>query len=54
MVTVTAIDMRLGRVCMARTDITASVEAERRSKEALEAALLEAELTRPRASFCPM
>ena len=41
--TVTAIDMRLGRVCMARTDITASVEAERRSKEALEAALLEAE-----------
>ncbi|MGM9530069.1 MAG: ATP-binding protein [Phascolarctobacterium sp.] len=43
MATVTAIDMRLGRVCMARTDITASVEAERRSKEALEAALLEAE-----------
>lgn len=42
-VTVTAIDMRLGRVCMARTDITDSVEAERRSKEALEAALLEAE-----------
>ncbi|MGM9520636.1 MAG: hybrid sensor histidine kinase/response regulator, partial [Phascolarctobacterium sp.] len=43
MATVTAIDMRLGRVCMARTDITASVEAERRSKEALEAALAEAE-----------
>ena len=43
MATVSAIDMRLGRVCMARTDITASVEAERRSKEALEAALQEAE-----------
>ena len=43
MATVTAIDMRLGRVCMARTDITASVEAERRSREALSAALQEAE-----------
>lgn len=43
MATLTAIDMRLGRVCMARTDITASVEAERRSREALSAALQEAE-----------
>ena len=41
--TVTAIDMRLGRVCMARTDITDSVEAERRSQEALKEALREAE-----------
>ena len=42
-VTVTAIDMRLGRVCLARTDITDSVEAERRTRETLEQALREAE-----------
>ena len=41
--TVTAIDMRLGRVCMARTDITESVEAERRNQETLKEALREAE-----------
>ena len=37
------IDMRLGRVCMARTDITDSVEAERRNQETLKEALREAE-----------
>lgn len=41
--TITAIDMRLGRVCLARTDITDSVVAERNSKEALERALQDAE-----------
>ncbi len=35
--------MRLGRVCMARTDITESVEAERRNQETLKEALREAE-----------
>lgn len=41
--TISAIDLRLGRVCTARRDITESVEAERQSKEALEQALAAAE-----------
>ena len=41
--TISAIDLRLGRVCTARRDITDSIEAEQRSKEALEKALVAAE-----------
>lgn len=41
--TISAIDLRLGRVCFARTDITETLEAERRSKAALEEALKTAE-----------
>lgn len=40
---VTAIDLRLGRVCITRTDITDVMEAERKSKEALKEALVLAE-----------
>lgn len=41
--TISAIDLRLGRVCTARRDITQSVEAERQSKKKLEQALAAAE-----------
>ena len=37
--TISAIDLRLGRVCTARRDITESVRAEQQSKKALEQAL---------------
>ena len=40
---VAAIDLRLGRVCVARMDVTDSVEEERRSKQAIEQALAAAE-----------
>ena len=41
--TISAVDLRLGRVCTARRDITESVEAEQKHKEALERALEAAE-----------
>ena len=41
--TISAIDLRLGRVCTARRDITESIEAEQKSKQALGQALAAAE-----------
>ena len=41
--TISAIDLRLGRVCLARTDLTDTVERERRNQKALERALEQAE-----------
>ena len=41
--TISAIDLRLGRVCLARTDLTDTVEQERRHQKALEQALERAE-----------
>lgn len=41
--TVSAVDMRIGRVCFVRADITDALEAEHRSKEILEQALANAE-----------
>ena len=41
--TVSAIDLRLGRICMARQDITESMEEEQQSKKKLEQALAAAE-----------
>lgn len=40
---VSSIDLRLGRVCLIRTDVTDILKAERKAKRALEAALSEAE-----------
>ena len=40
---VLAIDLRLGRVCLVRTDVTDMLKAEREAKRTLEAALSEAE-----------
>lgn len=41
--TVSAVDLRLGRVCLVCTDVTAMLEAERKSQKALEHALVLAE-----------
>lgn len=41
--TVSAIDLRLGRVCLSRSDMTEALEAERRNRAVLEKALADAE-----------
>lgn len=41
---ISAIDVKLGKVCFARTDITDTLEAERKNQEALKQALHEAEV----------
>lgn len=50
--TISAVDLRLGRVCLARTDMTDMLIAERQAKEALEDALATArEASRAKSDF---